>query len=197
MFTIQQHTHQSVQHSYHSIWSLGSLYNIFFSLFVSIGLFVLRQCDFHIHLLIICMPLYLQGLLRSLHSMHSSKSTILSQSSFLQSPTNSNEAYPLKEQNVSEGLPKALKSNEKYRSKEAVTKLSERIEACFWCFRGINLKIGTTKFVITSGKIMLGCLILFIYYVFRKKQATLNRYSSSQLHSRMYLKYLFSVSSQL
>ncbi|KAH1160898.1 hypothetical protein AAZX31_01G001500 [Glycine max] len=116
-----------------------------------------------------------QGLLRSLHSMHSSKSTILSQSSFQQSPTNSNEAYPLKEQSVSEGLPKALKSNEKYRSKEAVTKLSERIEACFWCFRGINLKIGTTKFVITSGKIMLGCLILFIYYVFRKKQATLNR----------------------
>ncbi|KAL5161787.1 Protein APEM9 [Glycine soja] len=116
-----------------------------------------------------------QELLRRLHSMHSPKSTILSQSSFLQSPTNSNEAYPLKEQNVSEGLPKALKSNEKYRSKEAVTKLSERIEACFWCFRGINLKIGTSKFVITSGKIMLGCLILFIYYVFRKKQATLKR----------------------
>ncbi|KAL2626524.1 hypothetical protein AAZV13_07G115100 [Glycine max] len=116
-----------------------------------------------------------QELLRRLHSMQSPKSTILSQSSFLQSPTNSNEAYPLKEQNVSEGLPKALKSNEKYRSKEAVTKLSERIEACFWCFRGINLKIGTSKFVITSGKIMLGCLILFIYYVFRKKQATLER----------------------
>ncbi|KAK7397514.1 hypothetical protein VNO78_18690 [Psophocarpus tetragonolobus] len=120
-----------------------------------------------------------QGLLRRLHSMHSPKSTILSQNSFPQSPTNSNEGYSLKEQNASEGLPKALKNkhigNKKYRSKEAVSKLSEKIEACFWCFRGINLKIGTTKFVITSGKIMLGCLIVFIYYVFRKKQTTLKR----------------------
>ncbi|TKY44498.1 hypothetical protein E2542_SST30774 [Spatholobus suberectus] len=120
-----------------------------------------------------------QGLLRRLHSMHSPKSTILSQISIPQPTTNSNEAYSLKEQSVSEGLPKALKSkhadNGKYRSKEAFPKLSERIEACFWCFHAINLKIGPTKFVITSGKIMFGFFIVFIYYVFRKKQATLKR----------------------
>lgn len=122
------------------------------------------------------MTLYLQGLLRRLHSMHSPKSTILSQISYPQSPTNSSEVYSLKEQNGYEGLPKAL-DNENYRSKKAVPKLSERLEACFWCFRAINLKIGTAKFVITSGKIMLGFLIVLICYVFKKKQATIKRYS--------------------
>ncbi|RDX91736.1 Protein APEM9, partial [Mucuna pruriens] len=120
-----------------------------------------------------------QGLLRRLRSMHSPKSTISSQISFPQSPTNSNGAYSLKEQNAPEGLLNALKSkhvdNKKYRSKEAVPKLSERIKTCFWCYRAINLKIGTAKFVITSGKIMVGCLIVFIYYVLRKKRATLKR----------------------
>ncbi|XP_027359139.1 protein APEM9 [Abrus precatorius] len=126
-----------------------------------------------------------QGLLRRLHSMHSLKSTVLSQTSFPLSPTNSNGAYSLKEENVCEGSPKALKSkhadNKWYRSKEAVPTLSERIETCFWCFRAINLKIGNAKFVITSGKIMLGCLIVFLYYVLRKKQATLKRIVTRQV----------------
>ncbi|BAU03009.1 Protein APEM9-like protein [Vigna angularis] len=119
-----------------------------------------------------------QGLLRRLRSMHSPESTILSQP-FPQSPTNRNEDYSLKERNISEGLPQAFKTkhlnNEKDRSKNALIKLSKQIEAYFCCFRGIHLKIGSTKFVITSGKIMLGCLLVFIYYVFRKKQATIKR----------------------
>ncbi|KAJ1442519.1 Protein kinase domain [Sesbania bispinosa] len=119
-----------------------------------------------------------QGLLRRLHSMHSLRSTILSQIPSTQSPTNNNEAYSLKELNACEGSPEALKDkhtdNRKYRSK-GVSKLSERIETCFWCFRSINLKFGTAKFAISSGKIMLGCLILLIYYFSRKKQATLTR----------------------
>lgn len=113
--------------------------------------------------------------------MHSPESTIQSQIPFPRSPTNNNEDYSLKEQNLSEGSPQTFKTkhlnNEKDRSKNALIKLSERIEACFCCFRGIRLKIGSTKFVITSGKIMLGCLLVFIYYVFRKKQATIKRYS--------------------
>ncbi|XP_027921060.1 protein APEM9-like isoform X2 [Vigna unguiculata] len=119
-----------------------------------------------------------QGLLRRLYSMHSPESTIVSQP-FPQSPTNRNEDYSLKERNMSEGLPQASKTkhlnNESNRSKNALIKLSKQIETCFCCFRGIHLKIGSTKFVITSGKIMLGCLLLFIYYVFRKKQATIKR----------------------
>ncbi|KAL2321401.1 hypothetical protein Fmac_030370 [Flemingia macrophylla] len=103
-----------------------------------------------------------QELLRRLHSMHSPKSSSLSQISSPSPPTISNE------QIVSE-------KNEENKSKEAVPKLSERVEACFWCFRAVNLKIGSAKFVITSRRILLGCLIVFIYYVFRKKRATIQR----------------------
>ncbi|CAL0323089.1 unnamed protein product [Lupinus luteus] len=120
-----------------------------------------------------------QALLRRLHSMHSLKSTTL------KSPTDNTEAYSLKELNVCEGSPKASSgnhaNNKKHASKEAVLKLSERIEPYFWCFRSINVKFGSTKFVISSGKIMLGCLMLFTYYLFRKKQATLKRIVRKQV----------------
>ncbi|CAJ2665198.1 protein APEM9 isoform X2 [Trifolium pratense] len=117
-----------------------------------------------------------QGLLRRLHSMHSLKTTISSQVASLQSHTNN-----------SEGSPEALKGkhadDKTYRSKDGVSKLSERIETCFWCFRSINLKFGNAKFVIPSGKIMLGCLILFVCYVFRRKQATLKRIVRRQVNA--------------
>ncbi|XP_058722327.1 protein APEM9 [Vicia villosa] len=123
-----------------------------------------------------------QELLRRLHSMHSLKNTILSQVSSLQSPTtasNNNETYSLKELHDSRGSPEALKGkyadNKMYRSKDGRTKLSERIETCFWCFRSINLKFGNMEFVVPSGKIMLGCLILFVCYVIKRKQSTLKR----------------------
>jgi hypothetical protein len=100
--------------------------------------------------------------------MHSLETTISSQVASLRSHTNNNE-----------GSPEALKGkhadDKMYRSKDGVSKLSKRIETCFWCFRSINLKFGNAKFVIPSGKIMLGCLILFVCYVFRRKQATLKR----------------------
>ncbi|CAL5186339.1 unnamed protein product [Lathyrus oleraceus] len=123
-----------------------------------------------------------QGLLRRLHSMHSLKNTILSQVSSLQSPTtatDNNETYSLKELHESRGLPEALKgkyaNNKMYRSKDGGSKLSERIETCFWCFRSINLKFGNAEFVVPSGKIILGCMILFVCYVIKRKQATLKR----------------------
>lgn len=113
--------------------------------------------------------------------MHSFKSTTLSQISQTPSPANNNEASSLTELHACEGSPKALKikepDNKKLGSKAAILKLSERIEPCFWCFRAIKLKFGSTQFVISSGKIMLGCLILIIYYVFRKKKASAKRYS--------------------
>lgn len=111
--------------------------------------------------------------------MHSLKSTNLSQVSSLQSPTNNNATYLLKEPHEREGSPEALKGKhadyKMFRFKDGVSKLSEQIDTCFWCFRSVNLKFGNAKFVVSSGKIMLGCLILFICYVFRRKQATLKR----------------------
>ncbi|GAU30957.1 hypothetical protein TSUD_144050 [Trifolium subterraneum] len=108
------------------------------------------------------------GLLRRLHSMHSLKTTISSQVVSLRSHTNNNEGS-------SEALKGKHADDKTYRSKDGVSKLSERIATCFWCFRSINLKVGNAKFVIPSGKIMLGCLILFVCYVFRRKHATLKR----------------------
>lgn len=114
--------------------------------------------------------------------MHSLKNTILSQVSSLQSPTtatDNNETYSSKELHESRGLPEALKgryaNNKMYRSKDGGSKLSERIETCFWCFRSINLKFGNAEFVVPSGKIILGCMILFVCYVIKRKQATLKR----------------------
>ncbi|GAU30960.1 hypothetical protein TSUD_144080 [Trifolium subterraneum] len=118
-------------------------------------------------------------LLRRLHSMHSLRNAISSQAASLQSPINNNETYSLKEIHEHKESPEALKgkhaNNKMYRSKDGVSKLFGRIETCSWCFRAINLKFANAKFVIPSGKIMIGCLILFVCYVFRRKQATLKR----------------------
>ncbi|XP_028760324.1 protein APEM9-like [Neltuma alba] len=126
-----------------------------------------------------------QGILRRLHSMHSSKSTNASQISLAQSAANNNEAFSLAELQSCESLPNALKGkhpdNRKFRPKEAILKLSERIEPCFWCFRSINLKLGNTHFVISKGKIMLGCVVLLICYVLKKKQASVKRTVRRQL----------------
>ncbi|KAI4348098.1 hypothetical protein L6164_008859 [Bauhinia variegata] len=119
-----------------------------------------------------------QGLLRRLHSMYSLQTSELSQSSFQHLPANNNGAYSLKELNAREGSAKALKGeqkNKKFSLKEAVLRLSERMESCFWCFGTINLKFGTTRFSISSGRILLGCLILLIYYIATKKLATIKR----------------------
>ncbi|XP_019425067.1 PREDICTED: uncharacterized protein LOC109333942 [Lupinus angustifolius] len=80
-----------------------------------------------------------QALLRRLHSMHSLKSTTLN------SPTDNIKAYSLKELNACEGSTKALSgkhaNNKKYASKEAVLKLSERIEPYLCYFRSIIFRL--------------------------------------------------------
>lgn len=111
-----------------------------------------------------------QELLRRLRSIHSLRSTTSSQVASLQSPTNNNETYSSKELHEYKGSHGALTSKH-----AVVSKLSERIETCSWCFRAINFKLANAKFVVPSGKIMLGCLILFACYVLRRKQATLKR----------------------
>ena len=127
------------------------------------------------------MPCFLQDLLRRLCVMNSPKTTNLSQNSSLRLPINNNEAYSWKELNTCEyEVPsKALKGidqdDKKYSSKQVLLKLYERIERGFWCFRTINLKFGRARLVISSKKVMLGCLVLLIYYFFIKKQAIIKR----------------------
>lgn len=120
-----------------------------------------------------------QGLLRRLHSLHSVKATNLSQGSSLPLLAENHEVYSsnLEKLNISEGSPEASDRNyplnvEKTR-KQAVLRLSKRVEPCFWWFRTINLKFGNVQLVVSNGKIALGCMILLVYWILRRKQASL------------------------
>ncbi|XP_040998693.1 protein APEM9 [Juglans microcarpa x Juglans regia] len=123
-----------------------------------------------------------QVLLRKLHSLHSIKATNLSQGPSILAGDNHDARFSsLKELNVPEGSQKAL--NAKYQpnqgsvAKQAVLKFSERIEPCFWWFRTITLKFGNARLVVSNGKIFLGCLILLMCHVVRKKKAILKRFA--------------------
>lgn len=123
----------------------------------------------------------LQVLLRKLHSLHSIKATNLSQGpSILPGDSHDTRFSSLKELNVPEGSRKALKAkyqpNQGSVAKQAVLKFSERIEPCFWWFRTFTLKFGNARLVVSNGKIFLGCLILLMCHVVRKKKALLKRY---------------------
>lgn len=127
-----------------------------------------------------------QVLLRKLHSLHSLKATNLSQgSSPLPADNHDGHLSSQKELNVSEGSQIALKAtyppNQGNVTKQAVLKLSERMEPYFWWFRTITLKFGNARLVISNGKIMLGCLILLMFYVLRRKKAALKRTVTRQV----------------
>ncbi|KAL6286378.1 hypothetical protein ACE6H2_010768 [Prunus campanulata] len=111
-----------------------------------------------------------------IHSLHSVKATNSSQGSI--SSLLSNEAHStcLKQIAVLDGYPKTkYPPNGETAKKPAVFNLSKRLDACVWWFRTITLKFGSARVVISNGRIVLGFLILLIYYVFRRKQATLKR----------------------
>ncbi|KAM3741858.1 hypothetical protein ACB098_07G029100 [Castanea mollissima] len=121
-----------------------------------------------------------QVLLRKLHSLHSLKATNLSQgSSPLLADNHDGHLSSQKELNVSEVSQKALKAtyppNQGNVTKQAVLKFSERGEPYFWWFRTITLKFGNARLVISNRKVMLGCLILLMFYVLRRKKAALKR----------------------
>ncbi|KAJ9172293.1 hypothetical protein P3X46_015548 [Hevea brasiliensis] len=129
-----------------------------------------------------------QGLLRRLHSLYSVKASNSSQGSSVLLE-NKQEAHnsSSKELNVSEGYSEVLKTNYlpngENTTKQGILKLSRRIDPCFWWFRTINLKFGNLQLVITNGKIFLGCLMILVYYLLRRKQATLKRIVRRQVLS--------------
>ncbi|XP_059455771.1 protein APEM9-like [Corylus avellana] len=126
-----------------------------------------------------------QALLRKLHSLHSLKAINLSQGPSPPLAENHDAHFSSpKELNVSEGSLQALKvkGEPKQRSvtKQAVLKLSKRFEPCFWWYRTITLKFGNARLVISNRKIALGCLMLLIFHVLRKKKAGLKRIVTRQ-----------------
>ncbi|PON81320.1 3-phosphoinositide-dependent protein kinase [Trema orientale] len=119
-----------------------------------------------------------QELLRRLHSLHSMKATTLSRgSAALLADNKQAHSSNLKQQSTFEGSPKVLDDNYPLNGgktgKQAVLKLSKRVTPCLWWFRTINLKLGNAQVAISNGKIALGCLILLIYWIFRRRQTTL------------------------
>ncbi|XP_062157746.1 protein APEM9 [Alnus glutinosa] len=122
-----------------------------------------------------------QVLLRKLHSLHSLKAINLSQGpSPLPADNHAHFSSP-KELNVSEGSLKAkCEPKQQNVTKQAVLKLSERFEPCFWWYRTITLKFGNSRLVISNRKIVVGSLILLIFHVLRKKKAGLKRIVTRQ-----------------
>ncbi|XVE98898.1 hypothetical protein REPUB_Repub03eG0148500 [Reevesia pubescens] len=121
-----------------------------------------------------------QELLRRLQSLYSTKVTNSSEGSLSHFPLAKHESHSsLKEPNVPEGTPKGSKTgcllNGENDSKQAILKLYRKPYGCLWWFRNITLKFSNYELVISSGKILIGCLILFIYYVFRRKKVSLRR----------------------
>ncbi|XP_050237069.1 protein APEM9 [Mercurialis annua] len=117
-----------------------------------------------------------QGLLRRLHSLYSLKATNSSQGSS-DLPANNPDSHrsSSKGLNVSKDPLKVFETsylpNTENNTKTGILKLSKCMDPYFWWNRTITLKFGNARFVITSGKILLGCLVFLIYYAFRWKQA--------------------------
>ena len=117
-----------------------------------------------------------------LHSLHDRKAKS-SQGTLSNSLVDNHEAQcSSKEVILPEGHLKGLKPQ--YRTnggegrRKTVPNLSKVMDSCFWWYRSITLKLGNTPVVITNRKILWGCLIFLVCYIFQRKRATLKRYDS-------------------
>lgn len=103
------------------------------------------------------------------------KATTLSQ----RATTDNQKAHSsnLKQLNISEGSPKVLDDNcplnDEKTGTQAVLKLSKQVKPSVWWLRTINLKLGNAQVTISNGKVALGGLFLLIYWILRRKRASL------------------------
>lgn len=121
-----------------------------------------------------------QELLRRLQSMNSSAVTSSSHTAKSPELTDEYRSDFLQDQKPYNGHlkdieTKYLSSGGNNRSKEEILKYSRQRVSCFWWFPTINLKLGSTRLVVPTGKMLLASLLLIIYYLTRKKQAVLKR----------------------
>ncbi|KAK4432729.1 protein APEM9 [Sesamum alatum] len=109
-----------------------------------------------------------QELLRRLRSMNSSVVTSSSQ-------TSTSSQLPDKYNGHHKDIDSEYLSCEGNTAKEEILKLSrQRVPRYLW-FPNITLKLGDTRLVVPSGKMLLATLLLLIYYFTRKKHAVLKR----------------------
>ncbi|XAR63778.1 hypothetical protein NMG60_11023856 [Bertholletia excelsa] len=129
-----------------------------------------------------------QELLRRLHSLYSPNALGPSQGSAQALPAHESEAdSAVKERSMYGGTPKALKvpyqSKGQNKMKETIMKLSQQRVSRLWWFRTINLKFGNGQLVISNGKIVLGSLLILMYYILQRKRATLKTILKRQVLS--------------
>lgn len=119
-----------------------------------------------------------QDLLRQLHSMNTLKLGSSSQSSALplQIDECTTDSTSLIQEKSCNGTANILAHKEQSKgentTKQSVLEFSRR-RTPFWWFRTITLKFGSSRLVISNGSIFLGFLAALVYYIVRRKQASL------------------------
>ena len=133
-------------------------------------------CFVDVHSFILALhnaSLFLQELLRRLNSMNASKATSSSQA-----PVSSLHAdnHGVESKNFSKNLEPGHVASKENSVKETILKLSGRGAPCFWWFQNTTVKFGNFRLNLSNGNILLGCILLFMCYFLKRKQASLKRY---------------------
>ncbi|XP_023523296.1 protein APEM9-like [Cucurbita pepo subsp. pepo] len=126
-----------------------------------------------------------QVLLRRLDYLQSLKAASLSQSSpssLLKDDCNAHLSS-LEEHKKSRASKAAVSPGYHQDGDSANNRESVLTKPCFWPFRTMTLKFGSTRLVISTGRIVLSCLLVLIYYLLRRKLATLKRLAKKQASS--------------
>ncbi|CAN4103770.1 unnamed protein product [Withania somnifera] len=119
-----------------------------------------------------------QDLLRLLHSMNTLKLGSCSQSSVLpiQKDECTTDSTSLVEEKICSGSTNILEQKDQSKgentTKQSIIEFSRR-RTPFWWFRTINLKFGSSCLVLSNGSIFLVFLAALVYYIVRRKQASL------------------------
>ncbi|CAN0839059.1 Protein APEM9 [Linum grandiflorum] len=117
-----------------------------------------------------------QVLLRKLQSMYSVKTSNGVHGSSVSAETNRDvlHGYSSNPVNDSEGSSKVGET-------ARIVEMSRHKNHPVWWFRCINLKLGNMRVAVTNGKIVVSCVVVFLCYVLKKKQAAVTRSVKKQV----------------
>ncbi|XP_010313976.1 protein APEM9-like [Solanum lycopersicum] len=119
-----------------------------------------------------------QDLLRRLHSMNTLKlgSSLQSSALPLQIDECTTDSSSLVEEKSCNGTTNILEHRDQSKgentTKQSILDFSRR-RTPFWWFRTVTLKFGSSRLVLSNGSIFLGFLVALVYYIARRKQASL------------------------